>query len=413
MLFWILVGLPAALMVINATQALFAWWYVRGWRKNPPALGRFTPRAAIFVPCKGLDPDLDANLDAVAMQDYPDYTVTYIVESANDPAYDAIRRVAARNPHAGAVVAGLSRNCGQKNHNLLEGIAARGGNAEVFVFCDSDTRPDRTWLRRMVAPLEDPKTPVSTGFRWILPGEGRRTFAGYLHAMFNGYMSTLAANKAFAAVWGGSMALRRDFWERHRVAEKWSTSVVDDMTVSEILLKSGEKRTYVLSCLTVSDEAIPDLKRTLDWFARQIIYVRYYLLPLWLLVLVVHTLTALTVLGWPVLFYAWAATGSEALLWGGVAGALFTLYFIGQALLVRSLGSPNFSAWRWALYAPIGTVLGPYCIWLSAVWRSLKWRDTTYFVGAGGRVLRIERATHAAPVAAPEAELLPQSLNKE
>jgi len=404
MLFWVFIGVPALLAILNAAQALAAWIHVRILRNRPPDPGGYTPRVALFVPCKGLDPDLEANLEAVARQDYPDHTVTYIVESTADPAHDTLRRVVARHPHTCTVIAGLARTCGQKNHNLLQGIASRGHGAEVIVTCDSDTRPDRTWLRRLVAPLADPRISVATGFRWLQPGEGRRTFAGYLHAMFNGYMATLVANKSFAAVWGGSMALRRDFFERHRLAERWSSTVVDDMTVSEILLASGERRVYVPSCVVVSDDAIPHLRPTLDWFTRQIVYVRYHLYVFWLMALALHISSALVVLSAPVLLVAHAYSGARELLWGGVAATLFTLSFMGQALLVRSLGARKFSAWRWCLYAPVGQVLAGYCLWQSALWRSLSWRDTTYWVGSDGRVIRIERAGAVLPGPWPVAE---------
>jgi cellulose synthase/poly-beta-1,6-N-acetylglucosamine synthase-like glycosyltransferase len=416
MLFWFFIGLPAVLAVVHLVQVLGAWANVQSARRNPPKPGTFTPKVAIFVPCKGLDADLEANLDAVAQQDYPDYSVTYIVESANDAAYDAIRKVVARRPHTGLVVAGLARSCGQKNHNLLQGIAARGNGAEALVFCDSDTKPDTTWLRRLVAPLAEAKTPVATGFRWIVPAKESRTLGGYLHAMFNGYMSTLIANKAFAAVWGGSMAIRRDFWEKYGVAEIWAHTVVDDMTISELLVKHRVRRAYVLSCLVISDEAIPSLRAAMDWFTRQIAYVRYHLFPFWVAALVAHGLSALVVLAAPLqLAYGWYS-GDATWLWGGIAGALFMAYFTAQALLIRSLGPHSFSPWIWIALTPIGTILGPISVLEAGLTNSLRWRDTTYELGAGGRVLSISRgaATPEPGEALPVTEsVLSESLNKE
>ena len=60
-----------------------------------PGRRRPTGHVAVFAPCKGLDVDLEANLHALLRQDYDDYDVTFIVQSADDPACEVIRRVTA------------------------------------------------------------------------------------------------------------------------------------------------------------------------------------------------------------------------------------------------------------------------------------------------------------------------------
>ena len=74
----------------------------------------------LITPCKGFDVDLEGNLAALLRQDYPDYEVTFVVESDADPACPVIRRVMAGHPQVAArlLVAGVAHHSGQKVHNL-------------------------------------------------------------------------------------------------------------------------------------------------------------------------------------------------------------------------------------------------------------------------------------------------------
>ena len=81
---------------------------------------------AIFVPCKGNDDDLAANLRPMFEQDHPNYELVFIVESIADEAYAPIQRLIAEHPHQHArlVVAGLATDSGQKVHNSAGGHQA-------------------------------------------------------------------------------------------------------------------------------------------------------------------------------------------------------------------------------------------------------------------------------------------------
>ena len=389
MLLYLAIGVPALMALSHVFLTVTAWVYVAVDRRRTGPRPLFKGRGAVFVPCKGMEVDLEANLEAIATQDHADYTVTYIVERIADPAYDVIRRIIARRPNASIVVAGLTEKCGQKNHNLLQGIAARLGKADALVTCDADVNPDPGWLNRLTGPLSDPATPIATGFRWILPGH--RTFGAYMHAIFNAYMSTMIANKQFASVWGGSLAIRRDFWDKYNVAERWATSVVDDMTVSAILVEHKIKRAYVLSCIVPSEDAITDLTESVAWFTRQILYVRYYLFPLWVIVVVLWIPTGLSPLAAP-LFFAWAwHTGSHVALVAGWSTTALVALVAASLLVVRALGSPNFSAWTWFFITPLALPVGAWAIIESVLARNMRWRNIVYDIGPNGEVISIRR----------------------
>ncbi|HEY9284472.1 MAG TPA: hypothetical protein VIP46_13530, partial [Pyrinomonadaceae bacterium] len=56
----------------------------------------YAPRASLLVPCRGLDEHLSDNLAALFLQDYPDYEIVFVADSAADPALEVAGDVAAR-----------------------------------------------------------------------------------------------------------------------------------------------------------------------------------------------------------------------------------------------------------------------------------------------------------------------------
>src|SRR2546428_353302 len=93
-------------------------------------------RITVFCPCKGVDSEFEKNVHSILDQDYPNYEVVFIVESHNDPAYSALRKLGAGN----ILIAGRATDCGQKVHNLAYAVNHGGRTADIFVFCDSDAR---------------------------------------------------------------------------------------------------------------------------------------------------------------------------------------------------------------------------------------------------------------------------------
>src|SRR3972149_12295995 len=51
-----------------------------------------TPTVTLIVPCCGSDAGLEENLEALLAQDYPSFSVRFVVEDAADEAVSAIER---------------------------------------------------------------------------------------------------------------------------------------------------------------------------------------------------------------------------------------------------------------------------------------------------------------------------------
>src|SRR6266567_3143692 len=82
----------ASLLIIQSAGALRGGdrflRYVRRSHREPP--GDFTPRAAVIIPCKGVDPDFQRNITRLLRQNYPLYQLIFVVAEAKDPAHGAL-----------------------------------------------------------------------------------------------------------------------------------------------------------------------------------------------------------------------------------------------------------------------------------------------------------------------------------
>src|SRR5436853_7770515 len=82
-------------------------------------------RISVFCPCKGTDAEFEKNIRSILEQDYPNYDVTFVVESQGDAACAALRGVGVSK----ILVAGRATDCGQKVHNLSYAVAQAGTTA--------------------------------------------------------------------------------------------------------------------------------------------------------------------------------------------------------------------------------------------------------------------------------------------
>jgi len=149
--------------------------------------------------------------------------------------------------------------------------------------------PHRTWLKELIRPLSLDSVPVTTGFRWLIP-EGY-SISGSLHSMMSAYLCVLIAHQTFRGVWGGSTAIKRKEFEKLKVKELWENSVVDDMTLTTLLFKKRINRVFVPTCLTVSYNTLSKLTDGVQWYTRQAAFLKAYLKPMWIVIVVLHAIT--------------------------------------------------------------------------------------------------------------------------
>jgi ceramide glucosyltransferase len=274
------------LVLEQILQGLYNLWDGLVWlrlaqRRAGTHSGFYAPRVALFCPVKGAEPGLEQNISALASFDYPDYEIFFSMASGDDPARKIIERITAGSKHkVHIVIAGKPNGCGEKVNNLRAAIQKATDGFDVYVFVDSDGRPGRGWLSRIVAPLADANLGAVTTFRWFFPQIGG--FWSAMASAWNAPAATYLGEHARNFCWGGGTAMRRERFEQSNVTEFWNGSVSDDFSLTHALRQSGLPILFAPECIvpTMFDCNAAGL---LEFTNRQIVITRVYESRLWVL----------------------------------------------------------------------------------------------------------------------------------
>jgi cellulose synthase/poly-beta-1,6-N-acetylglucosamine synthase-like glycosyltransferase len=267
----------------------------------------YRPRVALIVPCKGLDPQFDANIRSLLCQEYEDYRAYLVVQDRSDPAYARLCTIrdhlgsGSATPSVEILVAGPSTACSQKIHNLLYAIDRLDDDVEVLAFADSDVCVRSDWLARLVQPLRKPKRGVTTGYRLFVPTRNNLATLGL--SAINASVAQMLGNSRFNQAWGGSMAVRFADFRRLGLPEIWKHTLSDDLSLSVAVKKAGMIVTFVPACL-VASHASMSWSRLSEFCRRQFLITRVYAPLTWALGLL-------------------SSMGSVLGLWGTVAVAVY------------------------------------------------------------------------------------------
>lgn len=268
--------------------------YVR--RETGRALLDFQPFASVIVPGRGLEPGLAENLRPLLTQDYRGYEVLFVFDREDDRAVQVVEDLTCLSSVASKIVtAGPATDSGQKVHNLRVAVTRIDPRCEVLVFVDTDARPERHWLRQLVAPLMDQKLGASSGYRWFVTENGG--IASRLRSVWNASIaSALGGDTSKNFCWGGSTAIRRNTFERLEIGERWRGTVSDDFTLTRILREAGLPIHFTPNCLVPSFGDC-DFKELIEFTTRQIKITRVYASHLWLPLLLGSALFTLVFFG--------------------------------------------------------------------------------------------------------------------
>lgn len=296
--FWLVAYLVLATLALvqAAAVALQTWEHRRYVRSSMRGLWVHRPRGrvAVFAPCKGIDVDLQHNLRALLRQDYDDYEVTFIVESADDEACPTIRRIMAEHPSVATrlIVAGRATSTGQKIHNLRAATARLSPEVQYMAFIDSDSRARPEWLRMIVARLSGHTLGAVTGYRWFVPK--RFTLVNYLLYSINSNVMALLGRSSHYLIWGGSWGIRRDVFESIGLYDAWEGALTEDLVASRQLRRAKFRVRFEPTCVVASPMDYSPREMG-SFMRRQYLLGRLYTFDWWLFALASTTLSNL---GW-------------------------------------------------------------------------------------------------------------------
>lgn len=347
----------------------------------------YTPFVTIIAPCRGVDDGMRENLKALFEQDVPEYEMIFVVDDPADPAV-AVVGTASDSDRVGVasrlVIAPKAQDCSQKVENLREAVLHANDRSQIFVFVDSDARPSKTWLRSLIAPLQDDEVGATTGYRWFI--SKAPNFASEMNSVWNASIaSALGPNTSSNFCWGGSMAIRRDTFERLDMREKWRGTLSDDFAVTRTMDEANLPIVFVPQAMTAAVESCT-FRGMIEFTTRQMKITRVYAPNLWLLSFVGSGLFSAVMMA-SILIAALSRRNDLSVLAAITTLVLVTAFSVGKAYLrlkaVRlvltqwdaELRRQTFAQLTLFLLAPLIFFYNSFAAWLS---RRMIWRGTTY-----------------------------------
>lgn len=368
----ILLGV-AAIPCIYYGIALYSCW--RFFRRPERQFDAgFTPPISNLKPVRGLDPDAYENFASFCRQDYPEYELIFCVGDREDPALPMIDRLKREFPERPIrVLFGSGRDATNDKVAKLARMVNEATHEHV-VISDSDVRVRPDYLRKVIAPLSDPRIGAVTCFYRSID---ESSFADYLQSV--GMMSDFYAGIVVA--WqldgvkfalGPTIATTRERLAAFGGYESIENRPADDLLVGRLIADQGvEVELSRHTIETVADyHSIKDLVfKRLRW-----ITVMRYMRP-W-----GHFGLAFTHgLPWALAAIALHPTWTIAAAYLGVYLAMRCAI----TAMIAMWGLKQRSYWKRMLLIPIWDAMA-FAIWLvSFGCRSIRWRGSDYYIRGG------------------------------
>jgi ceramide glucosyltransferase len=377
------------LIVEQILQGFFSLWQGLEWlkmarRRASAGPGLYTPRVALICPVKGLEDNLEANLLALTQFDYPQYEIFFAIATAEDPAFRVLERVVAGSKRPAHIIrAGRALDCSDKVHNLTAAVGQVGDQFEVLVFADSDGRPSRRWLTRLVAPLKDEAVGAATAFRWLLPkGNG---FWSALASAWSASAATYLGEGKRNFCWGGGTAIKRQRFEELRILNSWKGAVSDDYALTRALQNNGLRIVFAPECLVPSSPTF-NFKSFLEFTNRQLIITRIYAPKLWWVAFISHLFYCAAILIGIASWFVGSLMGLPsvqflvlALIPPIFASVRGVLRLVAVLELLPDLREQLLSeGWVWVLLAPLVPFVYLYNSLIAMFTRKITWRGIRY-----------------------------------
>jgi ceramide glucosyltransferase len=363
----------AAIPFIYYLIVIYSSW--RYFRSSVSAIdASFTPPISILKPIRGLDPDAAENLASFCRLDYPEYEIVFCVDPDDEAVLSVLAKLTIDFPHCRIRVLHGSGRVATNDKVAKLARLVNDAAHEIVVISDSDVRVRPDYLRRITAPLRDPKVGAVTCF--YVPTE-HATFTDHLQSV--GMMSDFYAGILVA--WqldgvkfalGPTIATTRARLAGFGGYPELENRPADDLLVGRLIADQGyEVLLLNYTIATVCDYAsLPDLlHKRLRW-----IVVMRHMRP-W------GHLGLLLTQGLPWSLAAVAVHRSAAVALGYLGG-----YFVLRVAMTGIIGIHGLhqrGLWKQMPLIPVWDAVA-FAIWLTSFGRnSIRWRGADYHIRDG------------------------------
>ena len=372
----------------------------------------YRPKVAVILALRGDDPFLRRCLEGLLSQDYSPYAVRIVVDHPDDPALQTVQEVLAEHTaHSSAgtkdvelLIASRHRDtCALKCNSLLEAVERLDTETEIVVTLDADTNPYPTWLAELVEPLCDDRFAAASGMRWYFPPKSNAgTLVRYL------WNAAAFVQMFFYKIpWGGSLAIRRELFSQHNLAERWEHALTDDVSLFAIAKRSGKRVAYVPSVLMANRETC-HLPSFFYWVRRQMLYVKLYH-PSWFAVLgqcllisvpqIILVVLMIGTAGMGMWYECFLLAGTFVFYWLSVLGTLYPMESAIRRLMKRTNTVPERPSWGMIAAMMLAVPL-TQAVYTAAVLslfglKNVEWRGVCYELGKDNTVKLIEYIPYA------------------
>lgn len=371
--------------------SVFYHRFIYNKKYRPKFDSSYQPCCSIILPCKGIPPNFYENIRSFFELEYKDYTIIFTVESGNDPCVPIIKKIIEEKSCGSLAVAGIATTCSQKNHNMIAAVDI-AGDPEVYVFADSDIKLSKDWLQELVLPLSKPDITVSSGFRWLYSSTGK---VGEMVNVFqNSMMLVLFSCASFlqdVGLWGGSMAIRKKDFEELNVRDYWSHTVVDDISLSRLILKNSKKSVMVSTCLIPTDDALPTIKQSIKWFERQVMFLKAYHTKTWAAAILLVISCLFLQFLFPFSMVAYITTEKTFTGVGGIPSLVFLFGTMFTALFYPFFGKHP-KLWRFVIFQPLSLFTVLYGVFKTLFTNTVTWSGFLYKLNFKGEVISVKQA---------------------
>ncbi len=363
----------AAIPFIYYFIAIYSSWrYFQQSAKAPDK--SFTPPVSILKPIRGLDPDAAENLASFCRLDYPEFEIVFCVDPDDQAVLLVLAKLTADFPECSIrILYGSGRIATNDKVAKLARLVSDAAY-EVVVISDSDVRVRPDYLRRITAPLRDPKVGAVTCF--YLPTElGSLTD----HLQSVGMMSDFYAGVLVA--WqldgikfalGPTIATTRARLNGFGGYPELENRPADDLLVGRLIAEQG----YEVVLLKYAIETVCDYASLRDLLHKRLrwIVVMRHMRP-W------GHLGLLLTQGLPWSLAAVAIHPSALVALGYLGGYLALRMAMTWIIGIHGLRQPGL--WKDMLLIPVWDAVA-FAIWLTSFGRnSIRWRGADYYIRDG------------------------------